>query len=483
MSYRVANASSGAGEVFDLLDSDDLLVPLNVNIWSTLDGVDTIKANGSGQRVAVYGFVSSLNSAIAMDNGAPASPANFRVFIGNQGIVDAEQIAIVLKGGHNALTNYGQITSHSSAAVVFSAASTEATGIIRNYGSIDGQYDGINISGGGDAKIYNYGKIIGDTYAVAGDVGNDLVVNKGLLDGNVDLYFGDDTLLNRGQITGDVAGSDGSDLIDNRSGTIEGTITLGNENDTLLPGAGIETADGGSGSNTLDFSKSSGVHLALDGSIDATGWAKGDTYTNFANIIGSASGNDVLVGDAGDNTLTGLGGNDILTGGDGSDIIDGGRGNDTIDGGASVDTLSGGEGNDILLGGDGFDHLDGGAGNDTLNGGAGPNVLIGGTGADRFVFAGNDLAGSGSGPGSISTIHDFQHAERDKLDVSGIDANTTLKGDQAFTFIGGADFHHVAGELQYASGSVSGDTNGDGVADFVFDLLGLPALVKGDFIL
>jgi hypothetical protein len=60
-----------------------------------------------------------------------------------------------------------------------------------------------------------------------------------------------------------------------------------------------------------------------------------------------------------------------------------------------------------------------------------------------------------------------------------------LGGDQAFSFIGTGAFSNTAGQLRYEqiSGNtyVEGDTNGDGVADFMIRFDGLHALVSGDF--
>ena len=51
-----------------------------------------------------------------------------------------------------------------------------------------------------------------------------------------------------------------------------------------------------------------------------------------------------------------------------------------------------------------------------------------------------------------------------RIDLSGIDANSGLNGNQAFSFIGTAAFSHTAGELHYAvtraGAVVSGDVNG-----------------------
>jgi serralysin len=95
------------------------------------------------------------------------------------------------------------------------------------------------------------------------------------------------------------------------------------------------------------------------------------------------------------------------------------------------------------------------------------------------VFAGASASGG--------MITDFSHAQADVIDLSGVDADSTLAGDQAFTFIGTAAFHSVAGELRFAlSGTsivLSGDTNGDGIADFTLTLSGVTTVAGGDFVL
>lgn len=71
--------------------------------------------------------------------------------------------------------------------------------------------------------------------------------------------------------------------------------------------------------------------------------------------------------------------------------------------------------------------------------------------------------------------------------MSVVDANGNLAGDQAFTFLGGGAFTDSAGELRYeqVNGNtyVSGDTNGDGVADSMIKIDGLHSLNSSDFVL
>ena len=147
----------------------------------------------------------------------------------------------------------------------------------------------------------------------------------------------------------------------------------------------------------------------------------------------------------------------------------------TLLGGA--DKVSGGDGNDVQLGGGGNDTMDGGGGADWLNGQAGTDSLTGGVGADSFVFG--DLTEMGTGA-ARDVITDFVHGQ-DILRLTLVDADLNTVGDQQFTYIAGAAFGLHAGELRYFGGIVSGDVDGDGVADFQIAVTGSPVLAVTDF--
>lgn len=151
-----------------------------------------------------------------------------------------------------------------------------------------------------------------------------------------------------------------------------------------------------------------------------------------------------------------------------------------LDGTTKADLLKGTAGDDVLNGYAGNDTLKGGLGDDTLSGGTGKDVLVGGKGADTFIFKSASDAGNGN---SGDQIRDFFRAQGDKIDLSGIDAELGTKGDQAFSFIGSKGFSGEAGELRYANGHVTGDLNGDKIADFSIDIVNHHALQATDFIL
>jgi serralysin len=121
-------------------------------------------------------------------------------------------------------------------------------------------------------------------------------------------------------------------------------------------------------------------------------------------------------------------------------------------------------------------------GADILVGGAGKDLLFGGRGRDVFVFA--DVADSTVAAGGRDTIYDFRKGE-DRIQLSGIDADLTMPGDQAFRFSGAV--HDGPGSLRAivmgGNTVIGGDLNGDGHDDFRILISGIPALDAGDFIL
>jgi Ca2+-binding RTX toxin-like protein len=141
-------------------------------------------------------------------------------------------------------------------------------------------------------------------------------------------------------------------------------------------------------------------------------------------------------------------------------------------------------GNDRITGGSGNDRLEGFAGNDTLIGRWGGDMLFGGTGADTFTF--KSVKDSTTSLGR-DTIYDFSASQKDKIDLSAIDARTDASGNQAFSFIGTAAFSGKAGELRYEKAPsdtyISGDVNGDKVADFTIRLDDRVTLLKTYFML
>lgn len=234
------------------------------------------------------------------------------------------------------------------------------------------------------------------------------------------------------------------------------------------------------------------------------------------NLSGAAIKSDSGVTVAANTALDGFGSVDVLKqifgvrGSDFSDLINLGSGNEVGLGHA---------GDDKVLGNGGNDNLWGGGGNDVLVGGSGVDLLVGrgftwestATAGDKDVFKFNtigDASGTaiktqaGAGVGDI--VLDFEIGS-DLLDLSAIDANARIRGDQKFkvdaTNVG--TFQKTAGQIIYkdatltmksdqhifysdfskassstASGTqtgvlIQGDIQGDGKADFSIFLIGV----------
>lgn len=184
-------------------------------------------------------------------------------------------------------------------------------------------------------------------------------------------------------------------------------------------------------------------------------------------LAGEGSDNDLIYGAGGADGLYGFDGDDVLSSGNGSDqgVIHpksySGLSSDRYTIAAGV---YGGDGNDRLIGGDGSDRLDGGDGRD---------LLFGGDGGDIFAFN----AATDSPKGARDTIEDF--GGKDRIDLTGIDADAIAPDNQAFAFIGGDAFHGVAGELRFAHGKLQGDIDGNGIADLLIKLAGVSQLGTG----
>jgi hypothetical protein len=84
---------------------------------------------------------------------------------------------------------------------------------------------------------------------------------------------------------------------------------------------------------------------------------------------------------------------------------------------------------------------------------------------------------------AIDLVTDFSTAQRDRIDLRGIDADATTRANDAFDFIGAQGFSGTAGELRFAGQILEGDTNGDGLADFRIGLLNVDTLGASDILL
>ncbi len=222
----------------------------------------------------------------------------------------------------------------------------------------------------------------------------------------------------------------------------------GTGNDNLRGGVGADLLSGGSGFDFADYRDSSvRVIVDLSKTTQAGGHAFADRLSSIEGVIGSAF-NDVLRGSTGHNTLRGQAGNDILSGGAGDDRLYGDAGRDTILGSEGKDALSGGQGAD--------------------------------------VFRWQSQGAIGAALNGANVVRDFSHDAHDRLDLSRLDANSLLSGNQTFAFVGKGEFTG-AGEVRYeivgTEARVLINTDADLEAEGLIRLANVQGLAAGDFLL
>jgi Ca2+-binding RTX toxin-like protein len=342
--------------------------------------------------------------------------------------------------------------------------------------------DGLWGEGGNDDLYGGYGS---DT--LHGEQGNDTLYGE---QGNDTLYGGDgDDRLTGGEGTDLLVGGNGNDLyvIDDELDTINDQGSLSDRDRVNVRGS---------------FSAYTLPNGIEDASLQATNCNSLTGNQSNNNLVGNGNGNSID-GGSGNDTVNGGDGNDVIIGGDGggNDLYQGGNGIDTVnyssvvtnrvtvdlatgsasgdgtDNLLSIENVIGGSRNDVITGSSVNNTLNGGGGTDRLTGGGGADRLAGGVGADVFRYL--TITDSNVTAANRDTIVDFNGRAGDRIDLSSIDANSRLSGDQVFNFIGTASFSGVFGQLRFASGILSADTNGDRSADFAIALTNVTALNVG----
>ncbi|MGR4865241.1 M10 family metallopeptidase C-terminal domain-containing protein [Caulobacter sp. LARHSG274] len=313
------------------------------------------------------------------------------------------------------------------------------------------------------------------------------------------IYFGNPgTGLSVVQVNGDVQADDlivsgavtgvtlygGTDVETLRGGAGMDVLVGGTANTTLIGGGGTDILYGGPATDTFLYTSIADSNFtaydlilgfnygtdkvdisAIDGGKVTLARYEGNTFIYSAPDAGGALQSAIVV------QGTTLKSTDLITSGGPSQAFV------LVGDGAShnvADVLVAAGGNDILYGLDGAD---------TLTGGGGADFLVGGTGADTFVFA----ATTDSSAIASDLVWSFSTAEGDRIDLTGIDANSATAANDAFTVV--SAFSSVAGQLVISAADSSGyshlsaDVNGDGIADFVLALTVATTLTASDILL
>ena len=276
-------------------------------------------------------------------------------------------------------------------------------------------------------------------YIGAGNVAN-LIFGRG---GGDDIFGegGDDRIFGEGG-NDNIRGGSGDDFIDGGSGRdiLNGDrgndhVVGGADADILIANGG-DVLDGGRGVDTVTYARSgSGVTVDMIDPRNNEGAASGDTYFRIENLVGS-NFDDVLSGNRVENVIDGRGGDDrIISTGGGLPFTN------------------------------------------TIIGGAGADELIGnGSVQEVFVYR-SALDSPAEG---FDTIRNFTgRAGGDKIDLSAVDADSTIAGNQVLDYIG-EDEITLTGQLRYNNqlSRFEADVDGDIAIDFIINTPG----VGGTFI-
>lgn len=324
-------------------------------------------------------------------------------------------------------------------------------------------------------------------------------------------------------------GNSGANVItgtrgDNTLSGLGGNDTLvGNEGDDVLKGGGGgDRLDGGAGDDRMIGGGGNDTYV-VDSLGDRIVEGRGkdvDTVIssvsfildkNLENLTLSGSGNLDGQGNAKKNVIYGNSGANNIDGGGGADIMAGGAGNDTyvVDNAGDVVLEAPGGGEDLIRSslstvlsfsvenltltgvgnlsatGNSLDNkIIGNSGNNRIEGGFGSDELTGRAGADRFIWRRADDGGTSFY--NSDRITDFSRSDKDKIDLSAMDARPQSASDQAFDFIGASAFSKTGQVRAYTSGSqtiVELNLDDDLSAEMYIRLDGAPELRAGDFIL
>lgn len=485
---------------------------------------------GTGENDYIYGYAGNdLIEGRGGNDSLYGGSGNFNTIFGGQGndLVHSEGIGGYFDGGAGvdrlALTHAGSLSIDlgagwgnygSSAISRFSARNFEHLVLSAGNDTVVGSAAANHVMTGAGNDVV---QALGGADTVYGEAGNDTLDGGGGND-TVNGGLGDDEIFG-GAGHDSLEGHDGHDLVWGGAG-----------NDILSGGRGNDTLDGGeSGFDTASYANHQGgvtADLRVGTALSTVfGVTETDTLFRIDKLIGSSfddflfaqgateieggAGNDTIYSGAGTNRLTGGAQNDTVvytfstagvnvdlaantaSGGwaqgdilSGFESVRGSDHGDTLRLGANGGTLEGRAGNDVLTGGGGSDRIIGGSGYDDMRGGAGP---------DFFVFT---AVADSAWSNQADRIRDFTRGS-DKIDLSALDANAHVSGNQAFTKLmmspapysdsqftaGTIAFNHASNSTLILVNTSDNSTNGFDAPELAIVLDGVMNLSLSDFIL
>ncbi|OLP54490.1 hypothetical protein BJF92_03525 [Rhizobium rhizosphaerae] len=360
----LATQFSNSGTITSSLDAAVDITGLSSTVTNNgrlagfLDGLrisgdrSIVTNNGSIGSTKAAGIVSSGADTTVTNNGTIGVQGHGMLIRGageiitNNGKVGAGGSAIIVSGADVIVTNSGSLNAGADGilvtgarAIVTNNKAIEVGGdalriraddvVVNNTGTVKGM-SGLEVVGA-NVKAANSGTITGWKAGLGAvdftQAGNASFTNDGTVTALAKLAFkggnGVQMLVNRGLINGDVDLGGGNDYFDGTGGTVKGKIAGGTGNDTyVISDAKALIVEGkNAGTDTVRASVS---------------YTLGDNFENLTLTGGNAlsgTGNSLanqLHGNEAANTLKGMGGNDLIWGHGGNDILTGGAGIDTF---------------------------------------------------------------------------------------------------------------------------------------------------------
>lgn len=348
------------------------------------------------------------------------------------------------------------------------------SGTLSSVENVEVRWGLCTVYGSDEENVLSTDPMINGAVSFFGFGGNDRLYGTSMND-VLDGGDGNDTISGRGTGGGAIVGDTihGGNGDDNLTGSAKEDRIYGDGGNDIIEVVG-GLAEGGDG---IDFITINGLQSIARGGAGDDGF---NAWLGDAEIDGG-TGIDTVNYDyvSGDLTLT------LANRGFATVIVsDGQRGKvanveQVVGSEYYINDITGNNGKNLLAGGVQADQLNGGRGDDILFGENGADRLTGGKGADIFRYSTLDSAKG-------DHITDFARRDEDKIDLE-FDANIHEADVQEFDFIGRRAFSGAAGELRYQivgqTTEVSGDLNGDRVADFVITIERAFNLTAADFMI
>ena len=435
------SAGNGANSVVSGSGADDILTGAGNDSISAGDGNNTVQS-GDGQDTVITGSGDDLIAGNGVGADSVQAGAGSDTVDGNNGsdtidggdgddLIQGNAAADNLFGGNGNDTFFYEDGEFIAAETV-----NGGTGVNAIQLNVDGQVIA-DAAFANKSNLSQIGTSNGDNSLTLGALAAAATANLTVLTGSgndtvnasalgealsVESGAGSDSITGSSQAD-TILASDGNDTIAGGAGI--DSILAGNQDDTVNYAAGqfvaAETADGGAGTDTLNFTVGGQViadaEFANKSNFEAITLFNGNNNLTLGAVATAAFDTVVTVtSGANDDTITAtaFGWSIDASTNAGNDTVAGSGFDDTISGGNGNDSISGNAGDDSLLGGAGLDTIIGGNGNDTITGGLGADSMTGSAGSDVFFYGGGiDASATQTGitEATADIITDFTSAD------------------------------------------------------------------------